>query len=102
MLVDNATRHDCPICGKRLVNSVANMVPRLERDGNGNLEVVQVYLCFSHGYYTFRRSRGPESKESDGFVSVLVVSIKTYSPTREITVSHTVEVLGKIRTDSPQ
>lgn len=54
----DATRHDCPICGKRLVNSVANMVPRMERDGNGNLEVVQVYLCFSHGYYTFRRSEG--------------------------------------------
>ena len=54
----DATRHDCPICGKRLVKSVANMVPRMERDGNGNLEVVQVYLCFFHGYYTFRRSEG--------------------------------------------
>ena len=50
----NAKRHDCPICGKRLVHSA----PRLERDGNGDLEVVYVYLCFSHGYYTFRLSEG--------------------------------------------
>ena len=45
---------DCPTCGKRLVNST----PRLERDGNGNLETVHVYLCFAHGFYTFRLSEG--------------------------------------------
>jgi hypothetical protein len=45
---------DCPTCGKRL----ANTAPRLERDGNGNLEIVHVYLCFSHGFYTFRLSEG--------------------------------------------
>ena len=45
---------DCPTCGKRLVNAT----PRLERDGNGNLEIVHVYLCFAHGFYTFRLSEG--------------------------------------------
>ena len=45
---------DCPTCGTRLVNGA----PRLERDGNGNLELVHVYLCFSHGFYTFRLSEG--------------------------------------------
>ena len=45
---------DCPVCGERLVNSA----PRLERDWDGNLEVVYVYLCFAHGFYTFRRSEG--------------------------------------------
>ena len=45
---------DCPTCGKRLVNSA----PRLERDWDGNLEIVHVYLCFTHGFYTFRLSEG--------------------------------------------
>ena len=45
---------DCPVCGKRMVNSVA----RLERDWDGDLEIVHVDLCFAHGFYTFRPSEG--------------------------------------------
>ena len=50
----NAKPRDCPTCGDRLVNTA----PRLERDWNGDLEIVHVYLCFAHGFYTFRRSEG--------------------------------------------
>ena len=49
-----AKQRDCPSCGEPLVNSA----PRLERDWDGNLEIVHVYLCFAHGFYTFRRSEG--------------------------------------------
>ena len=45
---------DCPQCGKLLVNSA----PRSEMDGDGNPEIVHVYLCFAHGLYTFRTSQG--------------------------------------------
>ena len=45
---------DCPQCGKLLVNSA----PRREMDGDGNPEIVHVYLCFAHGFYTFRTSQG--------------------------------------------
>jgi hypothetical protein len=45
---------DCPHCGKLLVNSA----PRREMDGDGNPEIVHVYLCFAHGPYTFRASQG--------------------------------------------
>ncbi len=45
---------DCPQCGKLLVNSA----PRSEMDGDGNPEIVHVYLCFAHGPYTFRTSQG--------------------------------------------
>ncbi len=45
---------DCPQCGKRLVNSA----PRREIDGDGNPEIVHVFLCFAHGFYTFRTSQG--------------------------------------------
>ena len=45
---------DCPQCGKLLVNSA----PRSEMDGDGNPEIVHVYLCFAHGFYTFRPSQG--------------------------------------------
>ena len=50
----NTKPRDCPIGGKRLANSA----PRLEREWNGDLEIVHVYLCFSHGFYTFRLSEG--------------------------------------------
>ena len=49
-----AKPRDCPTCGKPLVNSA----PRLERDWDGNLEIVNIYLCFAHGFYTFRDSKG--------------------------------------------
>ena len=49
-----AKQRDCPSCGEPLVNSAS----RLERDWDGNLEIVHVYLCFAHGFYTFRRSEG--------------------------------------------
>ena len=45
---------DCPSCGYRLVNTA----PRREIDGDGNPEVVHVYLCFAHGFFTFRTSQG--------------------------------------------
>ena len=32
--------------------------PRLERDWDGNPEIVDVYFCVSHGFFTFRPSRG--------------------------------------------
>ena len=43
---------DCSQCGKRLVNSA----PRREMDGDGNPEIVRVYLCLAHGFYTSRPS----------------------------------------------
>ena len=45
---------DCPKCGRALLNSA----PRDEMDEVGNAEVVHVYLCWSHGFYTFRISAG--------------------------------------------
>jgi hypothetical protein len=45
---------DCPKCGKLLVNSA----PRREMDADGNPEIIDVYLCFAHGFYTFRASQG--------------------------------------------
>ena len=45
---------DCPKCGRALLNSA----PRREMDGDGNPEIVHVYLCFAHGFYTFRASQG--------------------------------------------
>ena len=44
----------CPRCGKLL----ANHASRLEMDVDGNPEQVHVYLCFTHGFYTFRLSEG--------------------------------------------
>ena len=35
-----------------------NSAPRREMDGDGNPEIVHVYLCFAHGFYTFRTSQG--------------------------------------------
>ena len=43
---------------RHAANRLVNSAPRLERDWNGNLEIVHVYLCFTHGFYTFRRSEG--------------------------------------------
>jgi hypothetical protein len=45
---------DCPTCGKPFVYSA----PHLSRDWAGILEIVDVYLCFAHGFYTFRLSEG--------------------------------------------
>ena len=45
---------DCPKCGRALLSSA----PRREMDGDGNPEIVHVYLCFAHGFYTFRISQG--------------------------------------------
>jgi hypothetical protein len=45
---------DCPQCGRALLNSA----PRHEMDRDGNPETVHVYLCFAHGFYTFRNSQG--------------------------------------------
>ena len=44
----------CPRCGKLL----ANHASRQEMDGDGKPEQVHVYLCFTHGFYTFRPSEG--------------------------------------------
>ena len=45
---------DCPTCGKQFVYSAS----QLGRDGAGTLEIVHVYLCFSHGFYTLHLSEG--------------------------------------------
>ncbi len=51
---DNPMLRDCPKCGRALLNSA----PRREMDEDGNPEIVHVYLCFAHGFYTFRNSQG--------------------------------------------
>ena len=44
----------CLKCGK-LLGSHAS---RQEVDGDGKPELVHVYLCFTHGFFTFRDSKG--------------------------------------------
>ena len=44
----------CPKCGKLLVNHAG----RTELDGEGNPESVFMFLCLSHGFFTFRESKG--------------------------------------------
>jgi hypothetical protein len=39
-------------------HAVEVSAPRIERDWAGTLEIVHVYLCFAHGFYTFRLSEG--------------------------------------------
>ena len=51
---DKPELRNCPQCGTPLVNSV----PRGEVDGDGNPEIVRVYLCLAHGFYSFRPSEG--------------------------------------------
>ena len=45
---------DCPTCGVRLHTHNS----RTDVDGNGQLELVYVYLCFKDGLFTFRNSKG--------------------------------------------
>ena len=44
----------CLKCGKVLVNHAS----RHEMDADGKLELVHVYLCFTHGFFTVRDSQG--------------------------------------------
>jgi hypothetical protein len=44
----------CLKCGKLLVNHAS----RHEVAADGKPEVVHVYLCFTHGFFTFRSSTG--------------------------------------------
>ena len=44
----------CLKCGKLLVNHAS----RHEVDGDGKPELVHIYLCFAHGFFTFRSSTG--------------------------------------------
>ena len=45
---------DCPKCGKLLMNHAS----RAELDGEGNPEPVFMFLCLTHGFFTFRESKG--------------------------------------------
>ena len=54
-----AEPQECPKCGKLLVNHAS----RSELDGQGNPEPVQMFLCYTHGFFTFRPSKGLQ----DGF-----------------------------------
>jgi hypothetical protein len=45
---------DCPRCGGRLHTHNS----RTDVDGNGRLEQVYVYLCFTDGFFSFRNSKG--------------------------------------------
>ena len=44
----------CPKCGKPLVYHAS----RMELDGKGNPETVHMFLCYAHGFFTFRDSKG--------------------------------------------
>ena len=44
----------CPKCGKGLVNHAS----RNETHGDRPPELVRVYLCYTHGFFTFRASEG--------------------------------------------
>jgi hypothetical protein len=50
----NATPHDCPKCRTLLLNHGA----RTEMDEEGNPETVDMLLCYTHGFFTFRESQG--------------------------------------------
>ena len=54
----NSEQRPCPRCGKDLLGCT----PRLERDWDGNPEFVDVYFCLSHGFFTFRPSRGLQAR----------------------------------------
>ena len=45
---------NCPKCGQPLHVHTS----RADDDGNGQPELVYVYLCFLHGFFTFRNSKG--------------------------------------------
>jgi hypothetical protein len=49
----NAQPRDCPKCGQLLLNHGA----RTEMDGQGNPETVDMFLCYTHGFFTFRESK---------------------------------------------
>ena len=49
-----ATPQDCPKCATLLVNHGA----RTEMDDEGKPETVDMLLCLTHGFYTFRESKG--------------------------------------------
>jgi hypothetical protein len=44
----------CLKCGKLLVNHAS----RHEVDTDGKPELVHIYLCFTHGFFTVRDSKG--------------------------------------------
>lgn len=44
----------CPQCGKLLMNHAFGS----EMDGHGKPELVKVYFCYVHGFFTFRTSKG--------------------------------------------
>ena len=50
----NREPRQCPRCDKGLLGCA----PRIEKDWDGNPEIVDVYFCISHGFFTFRPSRG--------------------------------------------
>ena len=50
----NATPRDCPKCRTLLVNHGA----RTEMDNEGKPETVDMFLCYTHGFFTFRQSEG--------------------------------------------
>ena len=45
---------DCPTCKLRLISNTS----RQELDADGQPELVYVYLCLQHGFFTFRKSKG--------------------------------------------
>ena len=47
----------CLNCGKLLVNHAS----RHEVDADGKPELVHIYLCFTHGFFTLRDSKGPRT-----------------------------------------
>ena len=44
----------CPKCGELLVDHAL----RSEMDGAGKPEMVKVYFCYSHAFFTWRASKG--------------------------------------------
>ena len=44
----------CPKCGKPLMNHAS----RSELDGESHPEPVFMFLCYAHGFFTFRESKG--------------------------------------------
>jgi hypothetical protein len=51
---NNPEPRDCPKCGKQFLNRAS----RFESDGEGNPEPVFPFLCLTHGFFTFRESKG--------------------------------------------
>ena len=51
---NNPVPRNCPKCGKLFMKNAS----RTELDGEGNPAAVFMFLCMTHGIFTFRESKG--------------------------------------------